>query len=89
VVDELYSEVTTAIDVVDYVEHKIAAIAAHSIQYPITPGMLPLAMLQEIMGREYFVRVAPARKLETELLPRRTLAPVIRLPDRQPVLAVA
>lgn len=80
---------TTAIDVADYVEHKIAAIAAHSTQYPITPDMLPLAMLQEIMGHEYFVRVAPAHELETELLPRRTFAPVIRLPERRPMLAVA
>ncbi len=72
-----------------YVERKIAAIAAHRTQCPLAPDMLPLAMLQEIMGREYFVRVAPARELETELLARRPYAPVLRLHDRQPRLAAA
>lgn len=43
----------------DYVDRKIAAIAAHRTQYPIAPDMLPLAMLQDMMGHEYFVRVAP------------------------------
>ena len=52
---------TTAIDVSAHVDRKIAAIAAHRTQYPIDPTMLPLAMLEEMMGREYFVRVAPAR----------------------------
>lgn len=50
---------TTCIDVRDYVDRKIAAIAAHRTQYPIAPDMLPLAMLQDMMGREYFVQVAP------------------------------
>jgi LmbE family N-acetylglucosaminyl deacetylase len=67
-IEALRCEVTTAIDVTLFVERKIAAIAAHRTQYPIAPGMLPLSMLQEMMGREYFVRVAPARQLETELL---------------------
>jgi LmbE family N-acetylglucosaminyl deacetylase len=49
----------TCIDVRDYVERKFAAIAAHRTQYPIRPDMLPLAMLQELMGREFFVPVAP------------------------------
>jgi LmbE family N-acetylglucosaminyl deacetylase len=57
--EALRSEVTAAIDVSAYVDRKIAAIAAHRTQYPIDPTMLPLAMLQEMMGREYFVRVAP------------------------------
>jgi hypothetical protein len=67
-IEALHCEVTTAIDVRLFVERKIAAIAAHRTQYPIAPGMLPLSMLQEMMGREYFVRIAPARQLETELL---------------------
>lgn len=83
------SEATTAIDVSAYVEHKVAAISAHRTQYPIAPGMLPLSMLQAIMGREYFVRVAPARVVETELFARRTFAPIITLPERRPMLAVA
>jgi hypothetical protein len=31
--------------------------------------MFPLPILQELMGREYFVRVYPAPEIETELLP--------------------
>ncbi len=87
--EALRSVATTAIDVSAYVERKIAAIAAHRTQCPLTPDMLPLAMLQEIMGREYFVRVAPAHELETELLARRPYAPVLRLHDRRPRLAAA
>jgi LmbE family N-acetylglucosaminyl deacetylase len=64
----LQSGATTCIDVTDYVERKIAALAAHRSQYPITPDMLPLAMLQEMMGREYFVQIFPPRQMETELL---------------------
>jgi LmbE family N-acetylglucosaminyl deacetylase len=67
-IEGLHCDVTTAIDVAAYVDRKIAAIAAHRTQYPIDPAMLPLAMLQEMMGREYFIRVAPARELDTELL---------------------
>jgi hypothetical protein len=59
---------STCIDVNDYVERKIAAIAAHRTQYPIAPDMLPLSMLQEMMGREYFVRVLPRPEMEVELL---------------------
>ena len=85
----LGSAATTVIDVSAYVERKIAAIAAHRTQCPITPDMLPLAMLQEIMGREFFVRVVATRELETELLARCTAAPVMRLPERRLRLAAA
>ena len=88
-IDLARSEATTAIDVSAYVERKIAAISAHRTQCPIEPDLLPLAMLQEILGREYFVRVAPAREMESELLPRRTYAPVISLHGRRPLPAVA
>lgn len=50
---------TTCIDVRDYVDRKISAIAAHRTQCPIRPDMLPLAIFQEMMGREYFVQVSP------------------------------
>lgn len=83
-----HHEATTAIDVSAFVERKIAAIAAHRTQCPIAPGMLPLAMFQQILGCEYFVRVAPARELETSLLTRLP-APVIRLHDRRPVSVAA
>lgn len=85
----LRSEVTTAIDVAAYVEHKVAAIAAHRTQYPIDPAMLPLTILQEMMGREYFVRVAPARELETNLSMRNLPAPGTRLSDQRHMRAAA
>lgn len=59
--------VTTCIEVSDYVEQKVAAMAAHRSQYPITPDMFPLSMLREMLGREYFVRVLPPREIETTL----------------------
>jgi LmbE family N-acetylglucosaminyl deacetylase len=58
---------TTCIDVSAYVERKVAALAEHRTQYPIQPDMLPLALLQEMFGHEYFVRVYPPVELEAEL----------------------
>ncbi|HWQ15905.1 MAG TPA: PIG-L family deacetylase [Roseiflexaceae bacterium] len=65
--EELCGGATTCIDVRDFVGQKMAAIAAHRTQYPLEPDMLPLSMLQEMMGREYFVRVLPPLTLECEL----------------------
>jgi LmbE family N-acetylglucosaminyl deacetylase len=48
----------TCIDVRDYVDRKVSAIAAHRTQCPIRPDMLPLAIFQEMMGREFFVQVS-------------------------------
>jgi LmbE family N-acetylglucosaminyl deacetylase len=50
---------TTRIDVSQYLPQTIAAIAAHRSQYAIEADMLPLSILQELMGWEYFVRVYP------------------------------
>lgn len=69
---------TTCIDVGPYVQQKIAAIAAHRSQYALEADTLPLPILQELMGREYFVRVHPAPKIETELLPSLTSAPELQ-----------
>ena len=60
---------TTCIDVGPYIQQKIAAIAAHRSQYALEADILPLTILQELMGREYFVRVHPAPQIETELFP--------------------
>lgn len=59
---------TTCIDVRAYVEQKIAALAAHRSQYPIKPAMFPHSMLCEMLGHEYFVRIAPPIAFETELI---------------------
>jgi LmbE family N-acetylglucosaminyl deacetylase len=68
--DEVYmTEVTTCIDVGPYMQQKIEAISAHRSQYAIEPDMLPLSILQELMGQEYFVRVYPVPEIETDFLP--------------------
>lgn len=47
------------IDVSEYIGQKIAAVAAYRTQYPITPDMFPVDLLTDLMGREYFMRIAP------------------------------
>jgi LmbE family N-acetylglucosaminyl deacetylase len=59
---------TTEIDVSTQITAKVRAIAAHRSQFPIQPDMLPVEMLQELMGREYFVRVHPPMPRENDLL---------------------
>jgi LmbE family N-acetylglucosaminyl deacetylase len=58
---------TTCINVSGYIKHKIRALSAHRTQYPIDPDMFPLPMLDEVFGREYFVRVYPPIERETSL----------------------
>ena len=58
---------TTCIDVSAYVRQKINALSAHRTQYPIEPDMFPLPLLNQIFGREYFVRVHPPIERETSL----------------------
>ena len=79
----LPGEITTALDISAYVERKIAVIAAHRTQYPIDLDMLPLTMLQEMLGHEYFVRAAWAYTLERDLLTYSIAAPMIRLNARR------
>jgi len=66
---EVVGETTTVIDVSQYVERKIAAVAAHRTQFPIRTDMFPRSLLTEMMGREYFLRPYPPGEPETELLP--------------------
>jgi LmbE family N-acetylglucosaminyl deacetylase len=58
---------TAAIDVTAHVDQKIRAIAAHRSQFPIEPDLFPRSMLDEMLGREYFVRIVPPRELEADL----------------------
>ena len=69
--DAVGHEFTTAIDVSDYVDRKVAAIASHRTQFPIEPSMFPMPMLQQMLGTEYFVRVWPPAEVETDILPPR------------------
>ena len=62
-------EATTCIDCSAQVPQKVAAMAAYRSQYPFKPDVFPAAMLQEMFGREYFVRALPDRQWETDLLP--------------------
>jgi LmbE family N-acetylglucosaminyl deacetylase len=60
---------TTCIDVSDFIQQKISAMAAHRTQYPLSPDMFPLDMLTELMGNEYFIRVLPRPNIEKTLFP--------------------
>lgn len=62
-------QATHCINVKDYVMTKIRAMSAHRSQYPITPDMFPLDMLQELMGHEYFVQIFPRPSLIESLFP--------------------
>jgi LmbE family N-acetylglucosaminyl deacetylase len=68
-VEEPAAGALVRVDVSAYVGQKIAAVAAHRTQYPIAPDMLPLPLLQELFGHEYFVRVHPSRALDTSIWP--------------------
>lgn len=67
---------TTCIDVSDFVDAKIAAIASHRTQYPMRPDMFPRQLLRKMLGEEAFVRVYPPVELATELHPRLAAGPV-------------
>jgi hypothetical protein len=59
------------IDVSAYISQKVQAIAAHASQFPLKQDLLPLSILQELMGREYFSQVYPpptSSELTTDLL---------------------
>jgi LmbE family N-acetylglucosaminyl deacetylase len=47
-------------DIAAYLDHKVAALAAHRTQFAVEPEMFPLAPLWQLMGREYFKRVTLA-----------------------------
>ena len=58
---------TTCIDVGDFVRQKVEAMAAHRSQFALDPDMLPLSIMKELFGREYFIRVYPAPDIASEL----------------------
>jgi LmbE family N-acetylglucosaminyl deacetylase len=63
------NQATTSIDVRAFVLDKMAAMAEHRSQYPVTRDMLPRAMVEELLGVEYFVQIHPPVPIQTELLP--------------------
>ena len=66
--DQIAEGVNTAIDVSEFVGHKMRAAAAHRSQYPIDPTIFPDPILREMFGVEYFRQVLPERELHTSLL---------------------
>jgi LmbE family N-acetylglucosaminyl deacetylase len=46
-----------AVDVTDYLDRKLRALARHRTQYPIVPSMLPHSLLQKMLGTEFFRRI--------------------------------
>ena len=61
------SGATTCIDVGDFIQPKLDAIAAYRSQFPIRLDTLPITIFKELFGTEYFARILPLRQLETEL----------------------
>jgi LmbE family N-acetylglucosaminyl deacetylase len=55
------------VDASGQVDQKIAAVAAHRTQYPITPDLLPRPLLQELFGHEYFVHVHPSQARQASI----------------------
>jgi LmbE family N-acetylglucosaminyl deacetylase len=58
---------TTRIDVSEHMMAKLQGMAAHRSQFVFDPEMLPLSILQELFGQEYFVCVYPQRELAVGL----------------------
>jgi LmbE family N-acetylglucosaminyl deacetylase len=58
----------TCIQVAPYLQQKVEAIAAHRSQFPIQPDLLPLSILQVLMGQEYFMPVSLVSEVEPEFL---------------------
>lgn len=46
------------VDISAQIDRKIAALAAHRTQFSIDPTMFPLALVRDLLGSEYFERVA-------------------------------
>jgi cyclic nucleotide-binding protein len=74
----------TCIDTAAYVQQKLAAIAAHRTQCPITPTMFPDSVVQALFAHEYFIRVVPRMGVETALVPARQPLSVRQLSSGRP-----
>lgn len=61
-------DATHVIDIRKFISHKVASIASHRTQTPITPDIFPMQMFKQLFGYEYFVQAYPEIQLKTELL---------------------
>jgi LmbE family N-acetylglucosaminyl deacetylase len=62
------------LDIGDYVPQKVAAMAAHHTQFPLEPDLLPMSILREMLGHEYFIRVDLPAKLNLPAHPVHSFA---------------
>lgn len=60
--EQLGAEITR-VDVSAQIERKLQAMTAHRSQFVFDPDMLPLSIMQELFGQEYFVQAHPQRGL--------------------------
>jgi LmbE family N-acetylglucosaminyl deacetylase len=65
--DEAWGEATTRIDISPFIGAKMSALAAYRSQFAFDPGLVPIGLLTELFGVEYFVRARPAGALESDL----------------------
>jgi LmbE family N-acetylglucosaminyl deacetylase len=49
---------TCTVDVTSYLHRKLGALARHRTQYPVVPPMFPQSLWQEMLGTEFFCRIA-------------------------------
>jgi len=49
---------TCTVDVTSYLHRKLGALARHRTQYPVVPPMFPHSLWQEMLGTEFFCRIA-------------------------------
>ena len=60
-------DATTRIDVSPFIGAKMAALAAYRSQYAFDPDLVPVGLLTELFGVEYFVRAKPSGLLESDI----------------------
>lgn len=60
---------TTRVDISRSMSQKLKAIAAHRMQCPITPELLPNTLWEALFTYEHFARIYPRMELEADLFP--------------------
>lgn len=65
--EEELGAATTRIDVSAAIERKMAAVAAYRSQFAFDPDLIPLSLLVDLFGTEYFIRARPVRELESAI----------------------
>lgn len=85
--DQILPDDVISVDVTTYVPQKMAALAAHRTQFPFEPDMLPMSILRDLFGQEYFVQVQPFDEVDTHAISLSALIPTHWLPD-QPEMAL-